>query len=116
MEAREREALYYQGPAKEQPFREWRNSFDDTKTKVAIDAKITKMRTGNLGDSRSVGEGVCEAEIDLGPGYRIYYGIHGDKIILLCGGDKHTQARDIKRAKSLWNDYKERSRPKEVER
>jgi putative addiction module killer protein len=57
--------------------------------------------------SRSVGEGVCESKIDLGPGYRIYYAIDGQMIVLLCGGDKSAQDEDIRRAKSFWEDYKE---------
>jgi putative addiction module killer protein len=48
--------------------------------------------------------------IDVGPGYRIYYGIDGDEVVLLCGGDKSTQAPDILRAKEYWNDYKRRNR------
>jgi putative addiction module killer protein len=54
-----------------------------------------------------VGEGVCESKIDLGPGYRIYYAIHGETIVLLCGGDKSSQDEDIRRAKSFWQDYTE---------
>jgi putative addiction module killer protein len=114
VEAKEREAVYYQSRSEKQPFRDWRSGFRDIKTKTAIDAKITRLRSGNVGDSRSVGEGVSEAEIDLGPGYRIYYGIYGEKIILLCGGDKHTQDNDIKLAKEFWADYKRRVREREI--
>lgn len=63
---------------------------------------------GNLGDHHSVGEGVSELRFSFGPGYRIYYGIEDKKIILLlCGGDKSTQKRDIKKAIQYWKDYKE---------
>jgi putative addiction module killer protein len=62
-----------------------------------------------LGDWRSVGDGVCELRIDYGPGYRVYYGQDGEALILLlCGGDKRTQAKDIEKAHGYWKDYKAR--------
>jgi putative addiction module killer protein len=65
------------------------------------------MRTGNFGDCRPVGAGVSESRIDLGPGYRIYFALDGVEVILLCGGDKSTQSRDIAQAKAFWAAYKE---------
>jgi len=63
---------------------------------------IRRMEMGNPGDTRSVGQGILEMRIDYGPGYRIYYVHRGAQIvILLCGGDKRTQQRDIKRAQRL---------------
>jgi len=63
---------------------------------------LDRLEDGNPGNSRSVGEGVVELEIDVGPGYRVYYIQRGEVlIILLCGGDKSTQARDIQRAKLI---------------
>ena len=63
---------------------------------------IRRMEMGNPGDTRSVGQGILEIRIDYGPGYRIYYVHRGAQIvILLCGGDKRTQQRDIKRAQRL---------------
>ena len=63
---------------------------------------MDRLEDGNPGNSRSVGEGVVELEIDVGPGYRVYYIQRGEVlIILLCGGDKSTQARDIQRAKLI---------------
>ena len=50
---------------------------------------------------------MCESKIDLGPGYRVYYAIQGETIVLLCGGDKSSQDEDIRRAKSFWQDYRE---------
>jgi putative addiction module killer protein len=62
-----------------------------------------------LGDSKSVGEGVTELRVDYGPGYRVYFAREGQTlVILLCGGDKRTQEKDIQRAKQYWNDYKQR--------
>jgi putative addiction module killer protein len=75
---------------------------------VALDGRIRKLRLGNFGDSKPIGEGASEARIDLGPGYRIYYVVHSLEIILLCGGDKSTQTADIARARDLWRDYKKR--------
>jgi putative addiction module killer protein len=75
---------------------------------------LTRLRTGQHSNVRSVGSGVAEYKIDFGPGYRIYFGIDGDKlIILLCGGDKKTQRKDIEKAKKYWQDYKDRKK-KEV--
>ena len=84
----------------------------DGRAKAAIDARITRFRTGNFGDSKSIGDGASESRIDLGPGYRIYYGAHGNDIILLNGGDKGSQTADIRNALSYWKSYKER-KPRE---
>jgi len=74
---------------------------------------VSALRAGNIGDSQAVGEGVSESRIDFGPGYRIYFGVDGDKIILLCGGIKDTQDDDIEYIESglrFWSDYKKRTR------
>ena len=105
-EGRELDVKYYETRAGLCPFRKWRQGIRDAKARQAVDARIARFRTGNLGVSRSVGEGVCESKIDLGPGYRIYYGIDGEMIVLLCGGDKSAQDKDIRRARSFWRDYK----------
>ena len=107
MQAREREVEYYDGPAG-CPFADWRRGITDNKLKQAVDARITRLRAGNPGVSRSVHGGVLESVISMGPGYRIYYGIDGDTIVLLCAGDKSTQATDIEMAKRLWAEYKGR--------
>ena len=68
---------------------------------------ISRLQLGLFGDTKSVGEGVNELRISFGPGYRIYYTLE-DKlvILLLCGGDKSTQDKDIKLAKEYWSDYR----------
>ena len=67
------------------------------------------MRLGNLGDYRSVGEGVNELRIFYGPGYRVYFGLEDNRVVLLlAGGTKDTQPRDIATAKSYWADYRSR--------
>ena len=69
------------------------------------------MQLGNFGDSQSVGEGVLELGIDYGLGYRVYFGRDGsDVVILLIGGDKRTQTKDIRIAKDYWADYKVRKK------
>ena len=89
------------------PFRSWLLSIKDKRTRAIIDARLTRVRLGNLGHTRSVGQGVMELKIDFGPGYRVYFGEDGDTIIvLLMGGSKKTQSTDINVAKESWIDYK----------
>ena len=91
------------------PFSEWRDSLRDVKAKAKIRAKLNQVRLGNLGDHSSVGEGVCELRINYGPGYRIYFGQIGTAVVLLlCGGDKSSQERDISKAREFWQDYRSR--------
>ena len=72
-----------------------------------IDKYLRRMAQGNLGDSKSVGGGVQELRIDYGPGYRVYYGRDGERlVILLAGGNKRSQAKDIAEAKARWSRYK----------
>ena len=88
------------------PFDEWFDSLRDWKMQAAVDARLARVRAGNFGDSKSVGGGVFELRIALGPGLRIYYGLHGKQIlVLLGGGDKSSQSRDIARAQELWRQF-----------
>lgn len=92
------------------PFDEWFDGLRDRKAKSKIAARLERVELGNLGDCRSVGDGVYELRIYYGPGYRIYFGEVGSAIILLlCGGDKSTQAKDIHQAKKYWKDYVKRN-------
>lgn len=89
-------------------FRNWHNGLKDTRAHIKIDIRIARLRLGNFGDAKSVGNRAYELPIQFGPGYRIYYGLDGDKIVLLlCGGDKKTQKKDIKKAAGFWEEYKE---------
>jgi putative addiction module killer protein len=75
---------------------------DDERAQAKIAARIERLAAGNAGDVAPVGEGVSEMRIHYGPGYRLYFMRHGQKVIfLLCGGDKSTQDKDIKAAKQL---------------
>jgi putative addiction module killer protein len=78
---------------------------------VRVDRVIERFVDGNLGDHKGVGEGVTETRADTGPGFRVYYGRDGNAlVILLAGGTKRTQSRDIENAKDRWKDYKDRKR------
>lgn len=91
------------------PFGEWLNPLKDIKAKVKIRIRLDRIKLGNFGDCESVGEGVQELRIHFGPGYRVYFGQDGSQIIiLLCGGTKTSQSKDIRKAKEYWQDYKRR--------
>lgn len=110
MEAIPKEAYYYQSVSGRCPFEEWLESLKDRKGAAKIRARITRSRAGNFGKCNTVGQGVSEIKVDFGPGYRLYFGEIGKTIvILLCGGDKSTQAKDIKLAHEYWADYWRRS-------
>ena len=70
-----------------------------------IEARLKRVSDGNFGHTRSVGEGVVELKIDFGPGYRVYFGIDGNNVVLLLAGDKSSQEADIESAKKYWKDY-----------
>jgi putative addiction module killer protein len=85
-----------------QQFDDWLNSLRDVRARSGISRRLKRLAQGNPGTFRSVGEGVLELKIDYGPGYRVYYVQRGNVyLVLLCGGDKGTQSRDIARAKDL---------------
>ena len=83
-------------------FAKWIDNLSDIRAKAIILVRIERLASGNPGDVRAVGEGISELRINYGPGYRVYYKAIGKTlIILLAGGDKRTQSRDIKAAKQL---------------
>ena len=88
------------------PFRDWLGGLRDLQAAARIRARLTRIRAGNFGQSRALGGGVSELKIDHGPGYRIYYAMSGTTVVLLLiGGDKSTQKRDIATAKNYWREY-----------
>ncbi len=92
-----------------EPFTEWLNGLRDKAASAKIRIRLRRIEAGNLGDCEPVGEGVSELRVHVGAGYRVYFGRYGQMvIILLCGGDKSSQASDIKTAKSLWAEWKAR--------
>lgn len=83
-------------------FDQWLSKLKDKQVVYAINKRLLRVEAGNLGDVKAVGAGVSEMRIFIGKGYRIYFSIrHGKLILLLCGGNKDTQANDIKHAKSI---------------
>lgn len=87
-------------------FSEWLASLKDRRAVGIVRARLNRIRLGNFGDCKSVGGGVDELRIDFGPGYRVYYGRDGSSVVvLLCGGTKRTQARDIVTAQAYWKVY-----------
>lgn len=108
MDAKLQRVEIYETTDGKSPFKAWLRSLRDQRAKQRIRARIARVRLGNFGDSRPVGEGVVELRVHCGPGYRVYLGRDGDEIvILLVGGDKSTQERDISSAKAYWKDYRE---------
>ena len=106
-ETHPREIRVYQTARGQEPFNQWLNSIQDIETQARIQARLERLEDGNLGDCQSVGEGVFELRIHSGAGYRIYFGqIDNTIILLLCGGGKSSQRRDIERAKTYWLEYK----------
>lgn len=87
------------------PFEVWYERLDLIFQR-AVDARLTRLAVGNFGDHKSVGAGVFELRIPKGPGFRVYYGLRGqDLVVLIGGGDKGSQRRDIDKAKELWRNW-----------
>jgi len=89
-------------------FEKWMNSLKDLRGKIAIARRLERMGNGNFGDVKSVGDNVSELRIKVGPGYRVYFTKVEEKlIVLLVGGDKSTQSKDISKAKILLEELKD---------
>lgn len=100
------EVLYLEFDDGKSPYEDWEDSLDII-TRAAVRARINRVRQGNFGDCKPADK-VSELRIDHGPGYRIYFGKLKDTVvILLCGGEKRSQARDIKKANAFWLLYKQ---------
>jgi putative addiction module killer protein len=103
------ELLRYQREDGVEPFTQWLAGLRDKAAEARIRIRLRRVEAGNLGDCEPVGEGVTELRVHVGAGYRIYFGRHGGSlVILLCGGDKTSQASDIRRAKDYWAEWKRR--------
>lgn len=99
--------LYTEASGK-QPFATWLEKIRDPKAYSRISIRLRLLEQGHYGDVKSIGGGVYELRLFFGPGYRIYFGEnHGHIVILLCGGDKSTQTRDIETAQNYWKSYQE---------
>ena len=88
-------------------FVHWYQSLIDLTVRARIRARLVRVQAGNLGDCESLGSGVHELRMFFGPGYRVYFALRGDAIvILLYGGDKASQKKDVKEAKKIWRDFR----------
>lgn len=101
--------IIYSTKTGKEPYSDWEDGLDQL-TRAIIKNRLNRIRVGNFGDAKIIkgGEGIWELRMDFGPGYRIYFGKQGTTIvILLTGGDKKSQSRDIAKAKRYWLEYKE---------
>jgi putative addiction module killer protein len=102
--------LEYLDPDGDCPFRDWFESLN-AQAAAKVTVALTRVELGNFSNVKGVGAGVHEFRIDFGPGYRIYFGKDGDQfVILLAGGTKSRQQRDIATAQKRWADYKKRKK------
>jgi putative addiction module killer protein len=110
MEIIDRVTKYYVTPNGKAPFKKWLDSLKDLRGRKLIQVKIDRLRVGNFSQCVSIGQGVSEARVFHGPGYRIYFGLHkGSLILLLMGGDKSSQESDIRKSLVYWEDFKRRT-------
>ena len=96
----------------QQPLIAWLDALKDLRATAQIQARMVRVAAGNFGDCKPLRDGVQELKIDIGPGYRVYLSRQGPVLVLLlCGGDKTDQSRDIERAIEYLNDWKQRGKP-----
>ena len=100
--------VHYLTPDGDDPFESWLMD-QSLQVQARILTRLSRVELGNLGDHEGVGEGVSELRIHFGPGYRVYYGLDGgEMVVLLGGGTKRRQTRDIRDARGRWRDYRRR--------
>jgi putative addiction module killer protein len=100
-----KQLVFYQTEQGDEPFNEWLDSLDNS-VRARVLLRLDRVRLGNYGDYKSVGEGVCELRFVFGAGYRAYFAEVGNTIVLLLtGGDKGSQRKDITKAQSYWKEY-----------
>ncbi len=100
----------YLTPDGRDPFMDWLAALADRMVKARIAARVQRLAAGNFGDCKPLAGGVWELRIDHGPGYRVYYALAGERLILLLvGGDKRRQQADIETALGYWKDWKRRN-------
>lgn len=107
------EIRHYIGRSGKDVFDDWLSELTDIRAQAKIAARINRLAAGNFGDCKSLGRGLYELRIDWGPGYRVYYATTGQsRVLLLCAGDKRTQAADVARAHEYLTDYRARTKRK----
>jgi putative addiction module killer protein len=101
--------VHYVTRAGKDLYQAWLEHLKDKTARAAITRRVIRIELGELGDHKRIGDGVSELRIDVGPGYRVYYGtVEKTIVVLLIAGTKGTQERDIDRAKTYWQDFQER--------
>jgi putative addiction module killer protein len=101
------ELVHYEQGDGRCPFNDWLSNLRDKRAQARILTRLRQVEVGNLGDCAAVGEGVLELRVHVGAGYRVYCGRSGKCwVILLCGGDKSSQSKDIQKAKEFWTVWK----------
>jgi len=105
--ARPRQVIIYADGNGTEPFTQWLEGLRDTQGRRRILSRLRRVEQGNYGDCKSLQDGVYELRFAFGPGYRVYFGEDGDTVVvLLSGGDKSTQDKDIEQAKMYWKEYR----------
>ena len=104
------EVLHYVTSSGRDIIRDWLDGLHDPRAAARIILRMDRLGFGNFGDCKPLKDGVWELRIDYGPGYRVYYAmVNRQCVLLLCGGDKRKQSRDIRKAAEYLKDYKERT-------
>jgi len=104
------EIIHYLDEAGNDPYQDWLDAMRDRVAKVAVIRRVARMEVGLFGDCKPLRDGVWELRVDVGAGYRVYYAPVGDRVILLIGGgDKRSQSRDIERSVKLLKDWEQRN-------
>src|SRR5260221_11152848 len=104
------QVLHYLTPLGEDVYQNWLDGVRDLRTRAAIQRRADRLAAGNFGDHKSRRDGVWELRIDFGPGYRVYYAIADEAIVLLLtGSDKRPQDTEIERAVDFWKDWQRRA-------
>lgn len=102
------QVLIYRTAGGREPLTQWLEGLKDGEAIIRIRQRLRRLEFAHAGDSKSLGGGLHELRFFFGPGYRVYYGVEGKAlVVLLCGGDKSTQQRDIRKAKEYWEDFQE---------
>ncbi|MBN8828873.1 MAG: type II toxin-antitoxin system RelE/ParE family toxin [Sphingobacteriia bacterium] len=108
---KDKELLYYITEKGNSPFIEWLESLDNV-TQARIDSRIHRLKLGNYGEFKRLQKSILELKLDFGPGYRVYFAEITKNVLLLLGGDKSTQNKDIKKAEKYYKDFMERQNGK----
>lgn len=105
-----KQIVFYADEDGKEPFQVWIDNLRDKQGRRRIINRLFRVQQGNYGDVEPIGEGLSELRLFFGPGYRVYFGEDaGNIVVILCGGDKASQSRDIETAKDYWKEYKSRA-------